>query len=107
MFLKCDMTLRRPMEEILKLLPGPHYETKRVSILFFLFDLFSALVPFFWLICFIVFTFSLFLSKKEKDMLHHFKIFIYGVTSSVFLMTKRSLNCSKLSHSFSLMLIAF
>ncbi|KAK9187170.1 hypothetical protein WN944_018561 [Citrus x changshan-huyou] len=29
MFLKCDMTLRRPMEEILKLLPGPHYETKR------------------------------------------------------------------------------
>lgn len=100
MFLKCDMTLRRPMEEILKLLPGPHYETKRVSILFFLFDLFSALDSFFLV--------DKFLSKKEKDMLHHFKIFTYGVTSSVFLMTKRSLNCSKhLSHSFSRMLIAF
>lgn len=37
------MILRRPMEEILKLLPGPHFEAKRVSTLIS----FSDSLPFF------------------------------------------------------------
>lgn len=91
-----------PWKKFWSCCPDPIMKQKESVYFSFCSICFLLLIPFFWLISFIVFTFSLLLSKKEKDMLHHFKIFTYGVTSSVFLMTKRSLNCSKhLSHSLS------